>query len=56
MIRSAFYIREGKEIDRRHVPPISEVRKNTSEARASDLRSYPGLWWNRMKQRLYEEK
>ena len=27
---------------------------NRSEARASDLRSYPGLWWNRTKQRLYE--
>ena len=29
---------------------------NKSEARASDLRSYPGLWWNRIKQRLYEGK
>ena len=27
-----------------------------SEARASDLRSYPGLWWNRIKLRLYEGK
>ena len=28
-----------------------------SEARASDLRGYPGLfWWNRIKQRLYEGK
>ena len=25
-----------------------------SEARASDLRSYPGLWWNGIKLRLYE--
>ena len=25
-----------------------------SEARASDLRSYPGLWWKRMKLHLYE--
>ena len=24
---------------------------NRSEARASDLRSHPGLWWNRIKQR-----
>ena len=31
----------------------SEAR---SEARASDLRSYPGLWWNRIKLRLYEGK
>ena len=30
--------------------------RNRSEARASDLRSYPGLWWNRIKQRLYEGK
>ena len=29
---------------------------NRSEARASDLRSYPGLWWKRIKQRLYEGK
>ena len=29
---------------------------NRSEARASDLRSHPGLWWNRIKQRLYEGK
>ena len=28
---------------------------NRSEARASDLRSHPGLWWNRIKLRLYEE-
>ena len=27
---------------------------NRSEASASDLRSYPGLCWNRIKQRLYE--
>ena len=27
---------------------------NRSEARASDLRSYPGLWWKRIKLRLYE--
>ena len=27
---------------------------NRSEARASDLKSYPGLWWNRIKLRLYE--
>ena len=27
-----------------------------SEARASDLRSYPGLWWNRIKLLLYEGK
>ena len=27
-----------------------------SEARASDLRSHPGLWWNRIKLRLYEGK
>ena len=27
---------------------------NRSEAHASDLRSYPGLWWNRINQRLYE--
>ena len=26
------------------------------EARASDLRIYPGLWWNRIKLRLYEGK
>ena len=26
-----------------------------SEARASDLRSYPGLWWKRIKLYLYEE-
>ena len=25
---------------------------NRSEARASDLKSYPGLWWNRIKIRL----
>ena len=25
-----------------------------SEARASDLRSYPGLWWKRIKLYLYE--
>ena len=25
-----------------------------SEARASDLRSYPGLWWKRIKLHLYE--
>ena len=29
---------------------------NRSEARASDLRRYPGLWWNRIKQRFYEGK
>ena len=29
---------------------------NRSEARASDLRSYPGLWWKRIKLRLYEGK
>ena len=29
---------------------------NRSEARASDLKSYPGLWWNRIKLRLYEGK
>ena len=29
---------------------------NRSEARASDLGSYPGLRWNRIKQRLYEGK
>ena len=29
---------------------------NRSEARASDLRSYLGLWWNRIKLRLYEGK
>ena len=29
---------------------------NRSEARASDLRSYPGLWWNRIKRGLYEGK
>ena len=29
---------------------------NRSEARASDLRSYPGLWCNRIKLRLYEGK
>ena len=29
---------------------------NRSEASASDLRSYPGLWWNRMKLRLSEGK
>ena len=29
---------------------------NRSEARASDLRSHPGLWWNRIKLRLYEGK
>ena len=28
---------------------------NRSEARASDLRSYPGLWWKRIKLHLYEE-
>ena len=27
-----------------------------SEARASDLRSHPGLWWNRIKLRLYKGK
>ena len=27
---------------------------NRSEARASDLRSYPGLWWKRIKLHLYE--
>ena len=27
-----------------------------SEARVSDLRNYPGLWWNRIKLRLYEGK
>ena len=26
-----------------------------SEARASDLRSYPGLWWKRIKLHFYEE-
>ena len=25
-----------------------------SEARASDLRSYPGLWWKRIKLHIYE--
>ena len=25
-----------------------------SEARASDLRSYPGLWWKRIEPHLYE--
>ena len=29
---------------------------NKSEARASDLRSYPGLWWNRIKQHYYNRK
>ena len=29
---------------------------NRSEARASDLRSHPGLWWNRIKLRLYGGK
>ena len=29
---------------------------NRSEARASDLKTYPGLWWNRIKQSLYEGK
>ena len=29
---------------------------NRSEARASDLKSYPGLWWNRIKLRLYDGK
>ena len=29
---------------------------NRSEARASDLRSYPGFWWNQMKLCLYERK
>ena len=29
---------------------------NRSEARASDLKSYPGLWWKRIKLRLYEGK
>ena len=29
---------------------------NRSEARASDPRSYPGLWGNRIKLRLYEGK
>ena len=29
---------------------------NRSEARASDLRSHRGLWWNRIKLRLYEGK
>ena len=29
---------------------------NRSEARASDLRSHPGLWWNRIKLHLYEGK
>ena len=29
---------------------------NRSEARASDLRSHPGLWWNRIKVRLYKGK
>ena len=28
--------------------------ENRSEARASDLKSYPGLWWNRIKLRVYE--
>ena len=27
---------------------------NRSEARAPDVRSYPGLWWKRIKLRLYE--
>ena len=36
MIRLAFYIRESYEVD--HV-----------QALASDLRSYPGLWWKRIK-------
>ena len=30
--------------------------RNRSEARASDLRSHPGLWWNRIMLRLYEGK
>ena len=29
---------------------------NRLEARASDLRSYPGLWWIQIKLRLYEGK
>ena len=42
MIRLAFYIRKKL--------------GNKWEARASDLRSYPGLWWNQIKLRLYEGK
>ena len=34
----------------------SRKLENKSEARASDLRSHPGLWWNRIKLRLYEGK
>ena len=40
MIRLALYIRDSQ--------------GNRSEARASDLRSHPGLWLNRTKQRLCE--
>ena len=41
MIRLAFYIWESKEVDRRHVPPISEA--------------IPGsVWWKRIKLHLYE--
>ena len=43
MIRLAFYVR---------VPNIG----NRSEARASDLRRYPGLWWNRINQFPYDGK
>ena len=32
----------------------SGISRNRSEARASDLRSYPALWWNRLLLRLYE--
>ena len=42
MIRLAVYFRDSQELD-----PISE-------ARASDLRSHPGPWWNRIKLRLCE--
>ena len=30
--------------------------ESRSEARASDLRSYPGLWWKRIKLYIYEGK
>ena len=30
--------------------------RSEDRARASDLRSYTGLWWNRIKLRLYEGK
>ena len=40
MRRLAVYIRGSWELDRRHAPPY--------------LRSYPGLWWKRIKLHLYE--